>query len=186
MRICGRVDVRGQSCAADRCKSGHGTLATQAARESNDLADLGTPSMQSQESDDFAAFLEGAVLNGESSRAVAERVAAIVQGIHQALVPIVGRGGMAALYNRSLHLSRPQHAWLPAPAEVAASEVDLAMLTAALADQTAVDAAAAGKQLLGNVGDLLKTLIGESLTERLLRPVWANLLSGPSARDTTT
>ena len=140
--------------------------------------------MQSQERDNVAAFLEGAVSAGASSEEVAALVTTTLVRIDLALSPIVGQRGMAALYKRSLHIARPMHPWLPTAAEGAESEMDLADLTAALATRTSADAAAAGAQLLKSFRALLTTLIGESLTERLLRPVWATLLSGPTARDT--
>lgn len=136
--------------------------------------------------DNIAAFLEGVASNGASAEAVATLVTETLQGIGQALVPIVGRRGMAALYQRSLRLSRSTHAWLPAADEGTEAEFALTALKAALTRQTPADAAAAGTQLLANFHALLITLIGESLTERLLRPVWVTLLSGPSARDTNS
>lgn len=140
--------------------------------------------MQSQERDRIAAFLEGEVSAGASSDAVAAIVATAFRSIDQALAPIVGQRGMAALYKRSVHLSRPKYAWLPIAQEGVDAAMDVEALTAALATRTSVDAAAAGTELLASFRALLTTLIGESLTERLLRPVWATLLSGPSARDT--
>jgi hypothetical protein len=139
--------------------------------------------MQSQERDRIAAFLDNEVANGVSSEVVASWVATIFEGIDQALNPIIGQRGMAALYKRSLHLSRPLHLWLPVAAEEGEARMDLVSLTAALATQTAVEAAAAGTLLLASLHALLTTLIGELLTERLLRPVWATFLSAPSARD---
>jgi hypothetical protein len=63
--------------------------------------------------------------------------------------------------------------------------MDAGPLVAALAQQSAADAALAGARLLRNFHDLLVTLIGPSLTERLLRSVWVNFMSGPSAQDNT-
>lgn len=140
--------------------------------------------MQSQERDRIAAFLERAVLSGASSEDIAALVATTFQGVDHALSPIVGQRGMAALYKRSLHLCRPICEWLPIVSEE--SSVDVAALTAALAERTSAEAAAAGARLLESFRALLTTLIGESLTERLLRPVWATFMSGPSARDTTS
>jgi len=92
--------------------------------------------MQSQERDRIAAFLEGAVLAGASSEEVGALVATTFRGISQALAPIVGQRGMAALYGRSLHLCRPMHPWLSAAADGADAEMDFAALTATLATQT--------------------------------------------------
>lgn len=140
--------------------------------------------MQSQERDTSAAFLEGAVSAGASSEEVAALVTGAFRGIDQALNPIVGQRGMAALYKRSLHDCRPVHPWLPIAADNADSEMEFAALAAVLATRTSADAATAGTRLLESFRVLLITLIGESLTERLLRPVWATFLSGTSARDT--
>lgn len=140
--------------------------------------------MHSQERDGIAAFLERAVSDGASSEEVAALVATNFKDIHDALAPIVGQRGMAALYRRTLHLCRAGNAWLPVGAEGTASEMDVSALISVLSRQTSAEAASAGTQLLESFRALLATLIGESLTERLLRPVWATLLSGPSARDT--
>jgi hypothetical protein len=140
--------------------------------------------MHSQERDRIAAFLESAVSGGASSEEVAALVATTFQAIDRALAPIVGQRGMAALYKRSLHLCRPIHEWLPIVGDE--SSVDVAALTVALAERTSADAASAGTRLLESFRVLLTTLIGESLTERLLRPVWATFMSGPSARDTNS
>jgi hypothetical protein len=114
--------------------------------------------MQSQERDPgrdaMGGFLQGAVEAGQSSDEVAALVATTFRGIDLALSPIIGQQGMAALYKRCLHLSRPLHAWLPVDAEGsqgnvgAGAETNFAPLTAALAQRTSVDAAAAGTQLL--------------------------------------
>jgi hypothetical protein len=139
--------------------------------------------MQSQEGDSVAAFLQGAAASGISSEEVAALVETIFRRIDQALAPIVGPRGMVALVKRSLHLSRPLHPWLPAGDQGVDAKMDLAALSAALATRPAMDAAAAGTHLLQNFRALLTTLIGESLTERLLRPVWATFLGGASAPD---
>jgi hypothetical protein len=141
--------------------------------------------MQRLERDSFAAFLEGAASAGASSEEVAATVVATLRGIDQALTPIVARRGMAALYERSLHRTRVTYPWLPiAGEEPAGREADLAALAAALTQALPAEACAAGIQLLESLRALLSTLIGESLTERLLRPVWTTLLSGPPAWDT--
>jgi hypothetical protein len=142
--------------------------------------------MQDQERDRIAAFLDGAASSGSNPRDVASLVVTTLSDIDQALSPIVGHRGMAALYRRSLHLVRPAHPWLPVAADGGEPKVDVAPLAAALGKRTAGEAAAAGTELLESLRTLLNTLIGESLTARLLRPVWATLLSAPSARKATS
>jgi hypothetical protein len=138
--------------------------------------------MQHQDRDWTAALLEDAASAGSSSEELAALVVKAFGGIDQALSPIVGPRGLAALYKRSLHLARPAHPWLPAVAEHAESTIDTAALTAALTQRTAAEAASAGAQLLDTFRALLSALIGESLTDRLLGPVWATVFSGTSAR----
>lgn len=152
--------------------------------QSNQVPDPGTRSMHGQASNRIAAFMDQTVSAGASSQEVATVVAEAFQRIGQALVPIIGQGGLAALYKRTLHLSRPMCPWLPVVPQGAPSTMDLAALTTGLATQTAANAAAAGTELLQVFHTLLTSLIGESLTERLLRPVGATFLSGPSARET--
>ena len=63
--------------------------------------------------------------------------------------------------------------------------MDVGALTSELSQQTAAVAASAGGRLLQTFCELLISLIGLSLTDRLLRPVWATLLSGASAQEST-
>ncbi|WP_157615170.1 hypothetical protein [Rhizobacter sp. Root404] len=124
-----------------------------------------------------------AVSDGASSEDVAALVATAFRGFDSELAPILGRRRTSALYRRSLHLCRPGNPWLPT-LEDNGSDIDAAALASTLSKRTSAEAALAGTQLLESFQALLTTLIGETLTERLLRPVWATLLSGSSARDT--
>jgi hypothetical protein len=112
-------------------------------------------------------------------------MAAIWQEIDGALTPILGRGGVAALYKRSLHLTSAANPWLTLGREGDPTAMDLAALKAALGQQTGAAAAAGGGALLQTFYDLLSSLVGPSLTERLLRSVWSASSSGPSAQDTS-
>ena len=142
------------------------------------------PPGQTQELDPVAAFLARAVSRGASSQEVAEVVARSFQGIGRIMEPIIGQRGMAALYRRSLHLAGPICPHISAASAAGSMAMDLALLEAELARQTAADAATTGTALLHVFHVLLTSLIGPSLTERLLRSIWADFLSGPSARDT--
>jgi hypothetical protein len=62
---------------------------------------------------------------------------------------------------------------------------DFAGLRAALATQSSAEAADANAAVLQTFHDLLTSLIGASLTERLLRPVWGSLTGGDAPQDTT-
>jgi len=142
--------------------------------------------LQAHESDGLAAFLTTSVADGASSRQIAEAVAFAVRGIDQALTPIIGKSGMAALYKRTVHLAGRTHSCLALSQDGVQTTVDTTALTAALEQQAAADAAAAGALLLRTFHELLTILVGPSLAERLLRPVWATFSSGPSAQDSKT
>lgn len=153
--------------------------------EPNDGPDIGRPSMQREVTTEIASCLAGLAAQTSSAERIAETVAATLWGIHQALVPIVGERGVAALYKRSLHLAKTRFVWLPDPQTSAPEAMDVGPLTTSLATQGAAEAAVAGARLLQDFHELLVTLIGPSLTERLLRPVWITFLSAPSAIDNT-
>jgi hypothetical protein len=105
------------------------------------------------------------------------------QAIESALAPIIGQRGVAALYKRSVHLNRRTRPCLDAALETTEPLLGLVSLRAAMAQQSADDAAAIGGELLQTFHELLTTLVGPSLTERLLRSVWTDFLSGPPAQD---
>ena len=114
---------------------------------------------------------------------IADATVAAWQGIDSALAPIIGQRGVAALYKRSLHLNRPLRPCLNAAIETTEALLGLAALKSVMAQQSASDAAAIGGELLQTFHELLTTLVGPSLTERLLRSVWTDFLSGPPAQD---
>jgi hypothetical protein len=141
--------------------------------------------MRSQESDGIAGYLANRVETGADSAQLAEVIAATCRAIDHALAPIIGPRGVAALYRRSVHLASQTYPWLAKAHQGAPVTLELAPLSAVLARQTSTEAVAAGALLLQTFRDVLTTLVGPSLAERLLRSVWATFLSGPPAQDTT-
>ena len=91
---------------------------------------------------------------------------------------------MAALYKRSLHLAGATHPWMAATNDGVLAALDPAALKSLFTLQSRADAAAGGDALLKTFHELLATLIGPSLTERLLRSVWANSSDGKPSEDT--
>ena len=106
------------------------------------------------------------------------------QDIDAVLSPVIGQRGVAMLYKRSLYLIGPVHPWLAGMHEGVQATIDLEALKSAFAQQSSANAAAAGGAFLHTFYELLTSLVGPSLTERLLRPVWAHFSSGPPAPDT--
>jgi hypothetical protein len=122
---------------------------------------------------------------GADAAQVADAAVAVWKAIHGALTPVIGPRGSAALYHRTLHVAREQYPWLAAAYEGTLQPGDFATLRAALAQQPAVDAAAAQDGILHAFLDLLAALIGEALTERLLQGVWPPSSGEPAATDTS-
>jgi len=108
---------------------------------------------------------------GDSAEQVADSVFALWQEVDQALHPIIGHGGVAALFNRSLMLTSSAHPWMSLDRGDALSTIDLTALRGVLARQSAADAAAGGRALFAAFEGLITSLVGPALTERLLLPV---------------
>ena len=106
------------------------------------------------------------------SAAVANTMVWTWKDINVVLVPLVGQRGVAALYNRSLYLTAKAFPWLTiVPADIEAP-IDLDALEALLNQQGVAAATEGSAALLRTFHKLISTLIGQSLTERLLLPVW--------------
>ena len=105
------------------------------------------------------------------------------------LSPIIGPQGVTALGQRSLHLASVEYTWLAARQPGGPARLDAALLVSLLAQRSSDEAAAAGDTFLQTLRALLSSLIGASLTERLLRTVWGppdTPLNSPSMQDPTT
>jgi hypothetical protein len=112
---------------------------------------------------------------------IADAAVAAWTAIDGALSPIIGARGIAALYKRSLYLALADHPWLAGAYEGDRQPGDFASLRAVLSQQTARNAAAAHDALLQTFEDLLDSLIGKSLTQRLLQTARDQLPSGAAA-----
>jgi hypothetical protein len=89
------------------------------------------------------------------------------------LTPVIGARGVDALFSRSLHLTSPAFPWLALAGDSEDRATLLANFRKGLETRETAVATEAGYALMVNFTDLLETLIGESLTERLLGPVLA-------------
>jgi hypothetical protein len=133
-----------------------------------------------------AAARTGLEHREEQARAIAGQALAGWLHVDAALSPVIGHGGVAALYRRSLFLTRAQYPWLPSLHAGGLDPVEFTDLQAALAQQTVADASAADQALQRTFHDLLASLIGDSLTERLLRPASGLPSNGDPAQDTSS
>ena len=103
------------------------------------------------------------------------------QAIDAALSPVVGRRGVVMLYQRSVHRAGATVQSLMVARDDAMQPGDFGPLRALLAALPLTEATAANDTLLQTFYDLLSSLIGPSLTERLLRSVSATLKRDPAA-----
>ena len=124
------------------------------------------------------------VAAGADAAQVADACVNTWRAIETALTPIIGSKGVAALYTRSLHLASSAHPWLAALRESEPTAIDLVALKSVAAQQTGALAADGANALLQTFYQLLGSLIGPSLTERLLRSVWADSPGGAPLQDT--
>lgn len=141
--------------------------------------------MDSRENSRLTAPLTHRVAEDADSRQIAAAINALWTDIETALQPIVGRRGVAALFKRTLHLAAARHPWL-APLKPGSDDaIDLGQLTALFAAQPPSRAGEAGSALFEIFRELLATLIGAPLSERLLQTAWSNSSSAAPAQDPT-
>jgi hypothetical protein len=105
------------------------------------------------------------------------------QAVDAALRPILGGRGVAALYWRSLHLAAADHPWLVQDSVAVDPAMDLQTLAAAIGRQSPGEAAAGSRAALDKFHTLLVSLVGTSLTARLLASVPATRADTPKPQD---
>jgi hypothetical protein len=131
----------------------------------------------------LTSSLQRLAAGGADAAKVTAAIVSVWREIEVALAPVIGQRGVAALFERSLYLTRSRHPWLAAVAEHNEARMDLAALTGVLQKQGSTAAASGGGAHLEALYELLGSLIGPSLAERLLRPTWSNPLTGAAAQD---
>ncbi len=106
---------------------------------------------------------------GASAQQVADEAILQWRELDNVLSPIIGKRGVTALYKRALYLIRADYPWLAAAHAGELAFGDFVSLHTALMKQTDAAAVAASLALYDSFYHLLFGLIGQSLTERLLR-----------------
>lgn len=131
--------------------------------------------------DDFANGVANTVANNAnpdsvtaSAKAVAEAAIVTWRQVAERLEPVIGEGGVDVLFRRALHLTSKTFPWLAVSAHDDTHTALLANFMARIADRDDETAFAASHALLATFTDLLAGLIGDSLTGRLLAPVWVS------------
>jgi len=108
------------------------------------------------------------------AKAIAAAAADIWPQVMAQLAPVIGVRGVNVLLRRALHLTSAAFPWLQITGDQEGGAALLQTLTTRLAGQGVSSATEASRELLETFTELLTTLIGEALTERLLGPVWAH------------
>lgn len=137
----------------------------------------------------MVAALARQAADGAEASALAASIASTWQQIEQALTPILGARGVAALFKRALFLTKDHFPWMEealAAVEASGEHGALDGFGLVLGRQSAAAAAAGGGAFLSTFHGVLVSMIGATLTERLLQSVWGTLSSGPPAQDTTS
>ena len=119
----------------------------------------------------FRSTLAHQVGQPPEARAVAEASLAIWRRIAAQLTPVIGARGVDALFGRALHLASREFPWLAQPLADEPSADPMASGCGRLQVRDGTAALEAAVALLGTFTDLLATLIGTTLCERLLGPV---------------
>lgn len=105
---------------------------------------------------------------------IADAFSTILIAIDAALTPTLGRPAVILLFERSFLANARAYPWMASLGEGNRLRMDVAAVRMLLSRQPSPEAAAAGSAFLQTFYDLLVDLLGMSLSERLLRPVWAN------------
>lgn len=132
------------------------------------------------------ASTERSTMNAKTINDVADQYVSAWRTIDVALSPIIGKNGVAALFRRTIDLSRERYPWLRATQVGAMPDDWLAALATALSTQPPEEATAANDEILQAFGDLLGKLIGESLAGRLLQSTWHKSSSTKTSKDSWT
>jgi len=96
--------------------------------------------------------------------------------VTEQLSPVIGTRGFDVLFNRALHQTSAAFPWLVGALDQEGVADPMQSLLPCLGGQPTEVATEASCALLVRFAELLATLIGESLTIRLLAPVWASPL----------
>jgi hypothetical protein len=119
------------------------------------------------------------------ARTIAAAARRLCERFASELSPLIGDAGVAAICERSLHLTQQQ---FPSVVLLHSSEDDapFARLQASLERQEPVVATKAAVAVLTTAGELLASFIGEGLTTRLLREAWPGDFESDHSKETTS
>ena len=141
------------------------------------------PRKERQQKDCLHDSIQRVLGNETDVDAVAAATVRAVDSLLGELKPLVGGLATSALYARSLHLANASFERPDAAPQK--PQEDFSSLRNDLSARSIEDARRASHALLCALVDLLASLIGNSLTDRLLRSAWGIPNAGHSPEETT-
>jgi hypothetical protein len=127
---------------------------------------------------------------GADAPAIAAACRRLCERFARQFTPLIGDLGVAAIFARSLHLSRRNVSELaPRRASDKSDQSDkwdapLVLLQVFLEQQEPAPATEAAVAVLAMAGELLASFIGEGLTTRLLREAWPDDFAADATEET--
>ena len=115
--------------------------------------------------------------------AVSEATASAWRQVDALLTPLIGANGVDVIFRRALSLTSKVFPWLAIGEEHGDSSALLVSLKVQLAGRDTATVTEVACTLMVTFIELLSTLIGESLTERIVSSIWASPLP-PSEQET--
>jgi len=133
----------------------------------------------------FERLLARHAETGADAPAVAAAARRLCEDFAQHLTPLIGDGGVAAIYGRSLQLAERRFPGFP-PARSSGQDGDpFTHVQHFLERQDPVVAIGAAVTVLASASEVLASFIGESLTHLLLHETWPDLFDRIRPEPTT-
>jgi len=114
---------------------------------------------------------------------VADGAIDLWQRLATELVVIIGEGGFQSLFSRSVQLTSAAFPWIAPIHSRSPIESQLLALKASLAGGEFPDATEASIYLLATFCDVLAGLIGDTLTDSILRSAWGDNVQDVSDKE---
>lgn len=130
-----------------------------------------------------AALVRRAGPSADASQ-LADAAVALWRDIDTVLTPVIGTRGLAALQGRSLHLASYEFGWLKELQDHRVrTEIEYDLPQRIFMAQPMPESQAAASATFLCFHDLLASMVGPSLTARLLDAIWDNPIGGQAAQD---
>jgi hypothetical protein len=134
----------------------------------------------------FQRLLAREVGTGGDPRVIAAAARRLCERFSEQVGPLIGDAGVAAIYTRSLHLTKRQFPSLAPLRSSDQHDAPFARLQVSLEQQEPAVATRAAVRVLTTAANLLALFIGENLTTRLLREAWPDDFAGSTTKETTS